>query len=149
MREQPVRHPDPMTQPWSQHHTGRQINGPFRRGRTWGGSRGAWRHVGKSWGLGNLPGRKRQLGIRWGGTLSEPVLGTKLSEFLDTKKVGSAAGLEPSNDICCPCHRGFVAADSNGLRGLCDSWCSGEEKSDLWSLFRRRQSVFLGDRHGR
>lgn len=48
-------------------------------------------------------------GGRWRGTLFEPVPGTKLCEFLDTKKEVSAVGSNPNNDtgyplaqeICC------------------------------------------------
>lgn len=38
----------------------------------------------------------------WGQTLFEPVPGTKLCEFLDTKKEVSAVCSNPSNDISYP-----------------------------------------------
>lgn len=50
--------------------------------------------------------------------LFEPVPGTKLCEFLDTKKKVSAVGLKPRDDIG---HPSVQKICSNGLRGLYDS----------------------------
>lgn len=68
---------------------------------------------------------------RWRGTLFEPVPRTKLCEFLDTKKEVSAVGSKPIKTLAMSCYRRFVAADNNGLRGLCDSWCLVQGKSGL------------------
>lgn len=87
-REQRVRNPDPMTQPWSQHLAGRQIVLPeegtlqedasLRLEQGYAG-RGDM-YVRESRSLRNQPGKGS-----WGqgrGTLSEPVPETKLCEFL-------------------------------------------------------------------
>lgn len=81
--------------------------------------------VGDSWEQRNLTGREKQLG----GDGEEPCLripgtfvpGTKLCEFMDTKKEVSAQN--PAMTPVLPCFRRFVAAGNDGLSGFCDSCC--------------------------
>lgn len=73
---------------------------------------------GRELGAEKLTRQGRADGGRWRGTLFEPVPGTKLCEFLDTKKKVSAVGSKPRDDIGHPLVQKIC---SNGLRGLCDS----------------------------